>query len=39
MPKASVGASNGHTNDNGNGKLHWHFTGSLDEYLADWPDD
>ena len=36
MPKASVGASNGHTN--GNGKLHWHFTGNLDEYLTDWPD-
>jgi hypothetical protein len=33
MPKAS---SNGHTNGNGNGKLHWQFTGSLDTYLADW---
>ena len=35
MPKASVGASNGH----GNGKLEWHFTGNLDEYLGDWPGD
>ncbi len=37
MPKASVDASNGQTN--GNGKIDWHFTGRLDEYLADWPDD
>lgn len=34
MPKASVAATNGHTN----GKLHWHFTGNLDEYLGDWSD-
>jgi hypothetical protein len=37
MPKASVGASNGHTN--GKGKLEWHFTGNLDDYLTDWSDD
>ena len=24
---------------NGNGKLEWHFTGNLDEYLGDWPGD
>jgi hypothetical protein len=33
MPKAHL---NGHTN--GNGKLPWQFTGSVDEYLADWPE-
>jgi hypothetical protein len=38
MPKPGHAASNGHTNGNGNGKLHWQFTGSLDEYLADWPE-
>jgi hypothetical protein len=44
MPKASQGpvASNGHTGasngtSNGNGKLHWQFTGDLSPYLADWP--
>ena len=35
MPQASVAATNGHTN----GKLDWHFSGNLDEYLGDWPDD
>lgn len=33
MPKAS---SNGHVN--GNGKLHWQFTGNIEKYLGDWPD-
>lgn len=47
MPRPVRGhaASNGHTgasngtshNGNGNGKLHWHFSGRLDQYLADWP--
>ena len=31
-----LAVTNGRTN--GNGKLDWHFTGILDEYLGDWPD-